>query len=180
MGYFEAIAASSFATDSQGRRLFYPWGVLGKGYVIPTDDDYRRLQTTLVRTYQILIPTMILLIVLAHRWMPLVPFGPVLLFLFSYPIWVRRVTSGWSRSAERISLRQQIANQAQYQSRSFLWPFLIFSLAFVAGGVGMIMEQHNWQVGVAPILFFGFGAVLFSWMLISRRRIQNQRGIVRR
>jgi len=48
MGYFEAIAASSFTTDAGGRHLFFPWGVFGKGYIVPTEDDYLHLRATLI------------------------------------------------------------------------------------------------------------------------------------
>jgi hypothetical protein len=176
MGYFEALAASSFITDSEGRRVFFPWGVLGRGYVVPTDHEYERLRATLVRTYQLLIPATILLIVLLPRWMPWPPFGLLLPFAIRYPIWVRRVTSAWSPSAERISIRQSLTNGAQHQSGIFLWFMLTCSLGFVAGGFLEIAKLPHWYVGAATVLFFGFCAVVFSWMLVARRRIrQNER-----
>jgi len=120
MGYFEAIAASSFTTDSEGRHLFFPSGVLGKGYVVPTEHDYLRLRATLVRTYQIVVPATVVPLLLFGRWLPWGAFGFPLLFLIfflnGYPICVRRVTSGWSISAERLSVRRSIANGAQHQS----------------------------------------------------------------
>jgi hypothetical protein len=29
MGYFDGLASGSFKTSQDGRRLFFPWGVLG-------------------------------------------------------------------------------------------------------------------------------------------------------
>jgi len=180
MGFFEAIAASSFTTDSEGRRLFFPWGVLGKGYLIPTDAEYQHLRVTLIRTYQILIPTTVLLIVLLQRWMPWPPLVLLLPFCLGYPVWVRRVTARWSQSAEHLSIRQSMTNQAQHQSRFVLWFFLICQLAFIAAGFGIIADLHKWSVGAVLILFSGFGAVAFSWMLVAQRRIQRSGGIGRR
>ena len=44
MGYFDAITSGSFKTAPDGRQLFFPWGVIGHGYVIPTDAEYHRLR----------------------------------------------------------------------------------------------------------------------------------------
>ena len=174
MGYFEAIAASSFTTDSEGRRLFFPWGVFHKGYVVPTEADYLRLRETLIRTYQIIIPATVAPIVLFRRWMPWVAFGlPLILlvaFTIGYPIWVLRVTAGWSFSAERLSIRQSLANGAQHQSRVLLWFLLICSLGFVAGGFLESAMLPHWYMGALTVLFFGFCAIVFSWMLVVRQQ----------
>jgi hypothetical protein len=37
MGYFDGLAASSFKTDDKGNTVFFPWGILGKGYILPED-----------------------------------------------------------------------------------------------------------------------------------------------
>ncbi len=37
MGYFEALTSSSFKTTKGGQKLFFPWGTLGRGYVIPSE-----------------------------------------------------------------------------------------------------------------------------------------------
>ncbi|MDA9496311.1 hypothetical protein [Bradyrhizobium sp. CCBAU 11357] len=53
MGYFERLASSSFKTTEDGRRLFFPWGVLGRGYVLASEDDYRLLRTQ-VKAYTVI------------------------------------------------------------------------------------------------------------------------------
>ncbi len=35
MGYFDGLTSGSFKTAEDGRRLFFPWGVLGSGYALP-------------------------------------------------------------------------------------------------------------------------------------------------
>ena len=39
MGYFDGLTDGVFKTDSEGKFLFYPWGVPGKGYILPDDSD---------------------------------------------------------------------------------------------------------------------------------------------
>ena len=43
MGYFDALTSSYFKTTPDGRKLFFPWGVLGRGYTIDSEQDYERL-----------------------------------------------------------------------------------------------------------------------------------------
>ena len=44
MGYFDGLISGSFKTTQDGRRLFFPWGVLGSGYSIASERDYQRLR----------------------------------------------------------------------------------------------------------------------------------------
>ena len=50
MGYFEALASSSFKTAADGSRLFFPSGRRGRGYVIASERDYQRLRRQ-IKTY---------------------------------------------------------------------------------------------------------------------------------
>lgn len=40
---FDFIAKGSFQTTADGQRVFYPNGMIGKGYIIESDERYRRL-----------------------------------------------------------------------------------------------------------------------------------------
>ena len=44
MGYFDAMTKGCFKTAQDGRNLFFPWGVLGRGYTVASEQDYLRLQ----------------------------------------------------------------------------------------------------------------------------------------
>jgi len=38
MGYFEGLTASSFKTDRNGQVIFYPWGKIGKEYILSGEE----------------------------------------------------------------------------------------------------------------------------------------------
>ncbi|WP_155253510.1 hypothetical protein [Bradyrhizobium japonicum] len=61
MGYFQGLTSSSFKTTEDGRRLFFPWGVLGRGYLVGSEEKYGRLRKQM-KTY---IVVSVLLIVVA-------------------------------------------------------------------------------------------------------------------
>ncbi len=44
MGYFDTLSSSAFKTKDDGQKLFFPWGTLGHGYIIPSDAEFERLQ----------------------------------------------------------------------------------------------------------------------------------------
>ena len=53
MGYFDALASSSFKIAQDGRRLFFPWGIFGSGYVIGPEEAFVRLRQQ-VKIYHII------------------------------------------------------------------------------------------------------------------------------
>jgi hypothetical protein len=44
MGYFDALTSSYFKDGADGQKIFFPWGVLGRGYALPSDEAYDRLR----------------------------------------------------------------------------------------------------------------------------------------
>ena len=50
MGYLDAVASRAVKRTDDGRRLFFPWGPLGRGYVVPSEEDFDRLRRN-VKTY---------------------------------------------------------------------------------------------------------------------------------
>lgn len=44
MGLLDALCEGSFVRSADGRMLFFPWGAVGRGYAIPSDEAYRRLR----------------------------------------------------------------------------------------------------------------------------------------
>jgi hypothetical protein len=44
MGYFDFLTSSYFKAGRDGRKQFFPWGILGDGYTIASEQDYLRLQ----------------------------------------------------------------------------------------------------------------------------------------
>jgi hypothetical protein len=53
MGYFDALTTSYFKTAADGRKPFFPCGVLGRGYFLGSERDYEQLRRRL-KTYTIL------------------------------------------------------------------------------------------------------------------------------
>lgn len=48
-GFFRRLSDSSFKVDSSGRSIFYPWGIFGKGYVLPSKEYEEKVRSFITK-----------------------------------------------------------------------------------------------------------------------------------
>ncbi len=170
MGYFDGLTASSFKTDEKGHTIFYPWGIFGKGYILPEDrkDSFRQ---TIKRHIMIFVPLTILCSIFFKIW---IAFLILPLYFFGYGIWVNKQTSGLKVSSDKLTLSDTRASSARAHNAATLWILEIVSLLFVLlGTFNLITSPQNWFIAICSILFFGFGAIIF-WKMIKTKREQDK------
>jgi hypothetical protein len=168
MGYFDALTASYFKTTPDGRRLFYPWGVFGRGYTIPSEQQYERLRGR-IKTYTI--AALVLIIGAAVLLKSLWAFAVAGLLIVFYRAWTPFLLRDLQPSDEKLSLTESMTAQARAQSGSILWLLLILSLLFVATGIAMLVfDPDRWLTAVSGTVFFGLCAAVFVRMLVLQRR----------
>jgi hypothetical protein len=202
LGRYDAVASSWFKAAPDGRKLFFPWGAWGRGYIVASEHDYLRLQRQFkVYTVSVdflcrAIVAVVLVLVLVNEWASLkgylvagrppilVALGLYLLFyavplfvlvgllgLLFHVVWVRNLLPRLQPSDERLSRQEIMTSQARAYSAAFLWSGEITALAFVIFGVFIfIFQPRTWPIALASIVFFGFIAVIFRYMLVLRRR----------
>jgi hypothetical protein len=166
-GRLNLLTAGFFTTGADGRKLFFPWGLLTRGYAIPTEAAYERLNHKL-KIYMI-----VMLALIAGSAVSRIPFATVamtaLLIIF-YSAWLPSLLRELQPADEKVTLREGMANHARTIPLAILWSAQIGSLLFVAGGVAMfIVDPGQWVIALAPTVFFGFCAATFAIMLVLRR-----------
>jgi hypothetical protein len=167
MGYFDALTIGSFKTARDGRRSFFPWGVLGRGYVIGLEPDYERLRYV-IKAYIIVAMALIISSLALLGYLAGLVVGALIVF---YAAWTRYLLRGLQPSEERLSLQESMNSQARAQSPSLLWIGEIASIVFVATGILiLVFNPGDWLIGTASIVFFGLCAVFIMYMLVLRRR----------
>ena len=168
MGYFDALTSGSFKTTQDGRRLFFPWGVLGRGYSIANEQDYLRLRQQ-VKGY--LIVSMVLMIGSQPFGGYLVVVAIAALCTTLYLAWVWYVLRRLNISDEKLSLQESMTTQARAHGMVGLWLLEIGALAFVGCGILiLVVDPRQWLVALASIGFFGLCAAKITRMLVLRRR----------
>jgi hypothetical protein len=171
VGYFDAIASSSFKETKSGRMAFYPWGRFGKGYETQTEAQYQALKRFVIRYYVAMVPLGIAAGVF-RLWIAIALLLPVSILI--YVLAVRTLTRDLPRTDEKITMKDSYEAQARRHSPAVLWAMLIVSLLFVAGGVVLISGPGELLAGLLAIVFFGACAAVFAWMLLVRRRLLRQ------
>jgi hypothetical protein len=174
MGYIDALTSSCFKTAQDGSKLFFPWGTLGRGYVIPSQPVYERLQRQVSAVMALTLPVSITVVVLSNLFGLTIVALAIVLCIACAMVWTRYVVRGLQPTTERLSLQESITSQARLHSPALLWSILIVSLVFVGAGIYvLIINPRNWLAPVAAISFFGFGVAFLANMLVVLRNDKN-------
>jgi hypothetical protein len=169
MGYFDALTSSRFKKDQSGRSVFYPWGIFGKGRVLPDEETENRVRGFVRRYYMISLPVIIIAGV-TIGFVSAFVLAPILIVWYQFES--KALIAGCSVSDDKLTLKESFANQAKVHNKKFLWLCLILSIPFVA--VGLLMFIHSASaydrlMGAFLFLFFGVSAVTFGYMIKVRR-----------
>jgi uncharacterized membrane protein (UPF0136 family) len=168
MGYFDGLTSGSFKTAPDGRRLFYPWGYLGRGYVLPSDDTADRLRRQL-KTYYIV---MLVGIVGTSGFRAFITSAVVAgVCIVFYAIWANRQVAGLQPAGEAMTFGESSALQARAFGPRALWLLEICSLLFVVGGIFMYLtDPAKRPMALVTTIFFGCCAASIGYMILVRRR----------
>ena len=176
MGYFDALASSSFKTTEDGQQIFYPWGVLSRGYIVPSAHEHERFHRE-IKLYLVSAFVFIIVVVASGGWIGGVLgawIGGVIvlsIFFIPYVLWVRHRCRPLIQTNVKLTVSESYTDQARAQSTFILWLLEISSLVFVLAGFGMfLLDPSNWPIALSTIAFFGFCAVVIAKMLITKRR----------
>jgi hypothetical protein len=169
MGYFDSIANSAFKTKDDGQRLFYPWGTISHGYVIPSEEEYEKLLRDYKYVSLIAILIGIVAIIYLQNFLSIIAF--MVVFIVAYMLWVRIRCRNLTPSLDKLTVGQSTSGQPRAFNTILLWVLDLASLAFVVLGVViLVINPGNWLIALGTILFFGVCAVVLSRMIIIKQR----------
>jgi hypothetical protein len=163
MDYFDGMTDGKFKTDGQGRALFYPWGVLGKGYILPDQSKKQQIRK-FVKLYCTFFWPVILAALIFTGW----KFAVVVLFvmLFYYRLETSKFLEGVPSTDERLTLKESYANSARSHNLWSLWMIAIFSVLFLSSSIAILIRNKNaWIFGLVSVVFFGASAFVHGYMI---------------
>ena len=173
MGYFDGLTAAAFKKDSQGRDLFFIWGRLGKGRVVPTEADAIAVRSYLRNYYICVLVGIVPMLMLAGksfepRWFLAIGIFMVLALAALTPLFVR--TRQWAVADERLTYREEMSASAAAHGAVTLWLLTAVGALFVAMGLFLLLATDAKLIGLLCVVFFGACLGVFIWMLVMRRR----------
>jgi len=168
MGYFDGLTSGVFKTAQDGQKLFFPWGYLGRGYVVANEGDAERLRQQIKAYYMVL---MAAIIATSVARVYIVSAAVAVLGVVFYAIWVRRQAAGLQPAGETMSFRESSIAQARAYGSGRLWMMEIGALLLVAAGIFLyVTDPANRPIALLSLIFFGCCAVAIGYMLIIRGR----------
>jgi hypothetical protein len=188
MGYFDALTSAAFKTKADGQKLFYPYGYLGRGYLIPSETEFERLRGSYKKiwiiTFILAMLTVVVIsilsstadssiLVLAISFITLLLSAFLIAFLIGYVIWARVQCRGLQRSTEKLKYSEALSNETHHLSSKLLWFFEVVSIIFVMYGLLLLIaDPSQWVLAVILITFFATIAVVYARMIRSKRQQQ--------
>jgi len=165
MGYFEGLTNGSFKKNSDGNTVFFPWGVLGRGRVLPDEPTETKVRAFVDRYYKISLPTIICVGVIAGwGWsFLLVPIFGAWFYLGS-----KSLVSKYPYSEDKLTLKEGYTSSATGHNKVTLWLLFICSILFVLAGIFIaIAAKSSGQMilGLSSTIFFGASSIAIGYML---------------
>lgn len=174
MGYLDAITSASFKTSEDGRKLFYPWGILGHGYIIPSEEEYKKL----LRTYKSIWVIFFIILLVGVLFMFLNPIITMLFtlvafsaYLIGFIFWLYRKYRKFEKSDVKMSYGEALKNESRHMSTGLMWFFEIICIIFALYGLVLLLSgSSQWLLALALIAIFSFCAVIYARMIINKKR----------
>jgi len=174
MGYFDGLTAASFKKDAEGRELFFIWGRLGKGRVIPSEDEAAAVRRYLKNYYICVFVGIVPMVWLSGhnafsaRWLAVLGIVMVIGIIGLIPLWLK--TRDWPLAGERLTYRESMSASARAHGAISLSILIVLCLVMVAGSLFVLLYTEGTLVGGAGVVLFGAALAVFVYMLWARRR----------
>lgn len=180
--YSDGLFAGFTKTAADGRRIIYPWGVFGRGYVIASADDEERLK----KAYAVFLVAGVILMGAGSAFLGAVVMltgaasilsegfgvlGAGALILVGFGIAQRRLTATMEPAGERLSLTEAYRAQAIRHGPARQWSGIIMGVFLICIGIiGSVNVPEENRLAVAILAVIGVPFVaFFGWMLVLSR-----------
>jgi hypothetical protein len=169
MGYFDALASGIFKKDERGSTVFYPWGVLGAGRLLPDEAAERRV----FRFVKLYFVVGLVLIGVGGAFFPLWYSAALLpILLIWYYLQCTALVSTYPVSHSKLTINQANRGAAGGFGEPVLWALFGGSALCAAAALWIsLSSQTSYQraTGFLGVLLFGACAAKFAYMLKTKR-----------
>ncbi len=177
MKFFDAFIEAGFKTLDNGTILFYPLGIFGKGYILPSTEKKTQIENELKRKNSVILPfaglffAIYITSLMGHWWYGLIPSLFILLAITVYSIKSNdHLTRGLAVTPVKISASEIYKRAAKSWPTPLLWCLEIGSVLFVLAGVLILLSGRSILVGLAGIGIFGLCSLIYGYMLYAKRK----------
>ena len=171
MGLLDPIVDSYFKKSKTGKILFFPWGLIGKGYEVTSELQRSSLRSTLKGFSVGLFLTIVVCFQLPNWVYPMVLAA---LSFVVYAVWAASVTKGMGVSPERLSRYERFKGNLKYHGTGSLAIGTLFMfMMFIGCGLIAYFEPDKRVIGSLGLVLFGALTVL--WISVMKDRLRSKR-----
>jgi hypothetical protein len=172
MNYLDSIVNPLFKKSESGSTLFYPWGILGKGYAVRSESEESHIRS-LLKVYYLLFLVAMIFCFYVLGWQYAV-FCAVL-GLGWYAIWSAKVTRPLSASDEKLKYSESVSQGLPYYSTWVLVVLSLFSLImFLVCAIILYADPSEWIMGLLGLVLFGVTTVMLVFNIRLKLRVNRQ------
>src|SRR5258705_10132712 len=155
MGFLDALTTDAYPRDSQGRRIFAPYGGRGKVYILPTEraDQLVQFQRLSLPLY------LVSLLIAGIAWGPWALLVVGLLWIVGFFAQLRFVTRGLEEASERPSLprEERVRRSMQAMGQPTMLAICLAGAASAIAGCWLLLQD---QRSVAAWFITLYGALV--------------------
>jgi hypothetical protein len=168
MGYFDGLASGIIKKDKSDNAVYYPWGVLGKGYVLPNATRETAIKNMVILFYQIFLGMFFIHLFLIKN----APIFAVL--VIALVIWFlvksHQLTKDCPKSDEKLTLKEGYTNSAKAHNKTVLWILFGVSMLFTLAGIAMVLSSKKFVLGLLLVTLFG----ACNWAIYYMITVKNK------
>jgi hypothetical protein len=172
MGYFDGLASAIIKKDKNNNSVYYPWGVLGKGYILPNAEKETEIKDLVILFYKIMIGLFFVHIIVLKSIaiLVLLTFGLLVWFLIKS----QQITKDCPISEEKLTLKEGYTNSAKAHNKTVLWILFGAAILFTLGGIAMLITSKLFILGLLMTLLFGASSAAIFYMIQVKNKQEKE------
>jgi hypothetical protein len=163
MGYFDGLASAIIKKDKDNQPVYYPWGVLGKGYVLPDAERETAIKNMVILFYQIFFGILLLHLILLKNILIFVLITIALIVWFLLKS--RQLTKDCPVSDEKLTLKEGYTNSAKAHNKTVLWILLVVAVIATLGAIVMLFSGKLFIISLFMTILFGASSAAIYYMI---------------
>ena len=170
MGYFDGLASGIVKKDKNDKLVYYPWGLLGKGYVLPNTERETAIKNMVILFYQICFGVFFVHLFLLKNILILAVL--ILALVVWFLVKSQQLTKDCPKSDEKLTLKEGYSNSAKAHNKTVLWILLGASILFTLGAIALLFSGKTLALGIlGPVLF---GTCTCTWAIYYMIQVKNK------
>ena len=171
MGYFDGLASGIIKKDVNNNSVYYPWGVLGKGFVLPDDKREAEIKSMVILFYQLFFAVFVLFFILFKHSLS---FGLSTLGLLAWFLYKsKQLTKDCPKSQEKLTLKEGYTNSAKAHNKTVLWILFGVSVLFALGAIVLLFSGKTLVLGIFGATLFGASSAAIFYMIQVKNKQEN-------